>query len=73
MPDITFFRDPSDDRLLGVVMELAQEVYALRQRVRALEGAAPEVGTEGRDQFTSRILAPLTYEAESPDPAFEKP
>ena len=73
MPDITFFRDPNDDRLLGVVMELAQEVYALRQRVRALEGAGPETGTKERDQFVSRVLVPLTDEAESPDPPFENP
>ncbi len=73
MPDITFFKDPTDDRLLGVVMELTQEVYALRQRVRALEGAGHEVGTAERDAFVSRVLAPLTAEAESPDPPFEKP
>lgn len=73
MPDITFFKDPNDDRLLGVVMELAQEVYALRQRVRALEGAEAETGTEERDRFAARVLVPLSYEADSPDPAFEKP
>lgn len=73
MSDITFFKDPNDDRLLGVVMELAQEVYALRQRVRALEGAASETGTEGRDRFVSRLLVPLVYETESPDPAFQEP
>lgn len=27
MSDITFFKDPADDRLFGIVMELAQEVY----------------------------------------------
>ena len=72
MPDITFFEDPADDRLFGVVMELAQEVYALRQRIRALEGQ-PAEATESRDAFVARVLVPLTYEADSPDPAFEKP
>lgn len=72
MSDITFFRDPADDRLFGVVMELAQEVYVLRQKIRALEGE-PADTTEGRDAFVARILIPLTYEAESPDPLFEKP
>lgn len=72
MPDITFFRDPADDRLFGVVMELAQEVFALRQRVRALEGQ-PADTTESRDAFVARILVPLTYAADSPDPAFETP
>ncbi|HEY3062852.1 MAG TPA: hypothetical protein VGL99_28095 [Chloroflexota bacterium] len=37
MPDLTFFRDPAVDRLLGVVMELAAEVYVLRDRVHTLE------------------------------------
>ena len=72
MADLTFFKDPADDRLFGVVMELAQEVYALRQRVRALEGQPPET-TEARDAFVTRVLVPLTYETESPDPAFQKP
>lgn len=72
MADITFFDDPADDRLFGVVMELAQEVYALRQRMRALEGQPPDT-TESRDAFVARVLAPLTYEADSPDPAFETP
>ena len=72
MADLTFFKDPADDRLFGVVMELAQEVYALRQRVRALEGQPPET-TEARDAFVARVLVPLTYETESPDPAFQKP
>ena len=37
MPDLTFFRDPAVDRVLGVVMELAAEVYVLRDRVHTLE------------------------------------
>ena len=73
MADLTFFRDPAVDRVLGVVMELAEEVYALRARLGALEGAAPEAGTEARDAFVARVLVPLTYEAESPAPEFEAP
>ncbi len=72
MSDITFFKDPEDDRLLGVVMELAQEVYALRERVRSLEGGEPTT-TEERDGFVARVLVPLSYEADSPDPQFEQP
>lgn len=72
MSDLTFFKDPADDRLFGVVMELAQELYVLRQKVRALEGE-PADTTESRDAFVARVLVPLTYEAESPDPAFETP
>ena len=73
MPDITFFRDPTVDRVLGVVMELAEEVYALRERVRVLEGGSPEAGAAGRDVFVAKVLLPLTYEADSPDPTFEAP
>ena len=29
--------------------------------------------TAARDAFVRRILVPLTYETESPDPAFQKP
>lgn len=81
MPDLTFFKDPAMDRVFGVVMELAEEVYTLRQRVRALEGgAAPSASggaavssTADRDAFIARILLPLTYEIESPAPKFEAP
>ncbi len=37
MPDLTFFRDPTVDRMLGVVMELAAEVYVLRDRLHTVE------------------------------------
>ncbi len=37
MPDLTFFPDPNVDRLLGVVMELAAEVYVLRDRLHTIE------------------------------------
>ncbi len=71
MGDLTFFDDPAIDKVYGVVMQLAQELYALRQRVRALEGGQSD--TLSRDAFVDRILAPLTEEAESPDPAFQAP
>ena len=37
MPDLTFFPDPNVDRVLGVVMELAAEVYVLRDRLTTVE------------------------------------
>ena len=37
MPDLTFFPDPNVDRVLGVVMELAAEVYVLRDRLHTVE------------------------------------
>ncbi len=36
-PEQSFFSDPAVDRVLGVVMALATEVYVLRDRTRALE------------------------------------
>ena len=37
MPDLTFFPDPNVDRVLGVVMKLAAEVYMLRDRLSTVE------------------------------------
>lgn len=37
-PEQTFFADPALDRVMGVIMALATEVYVLRDRLRALEG-----------------------------------
>ena len=45
MPDLTFFPDPSVDRVLGVVMELAAEVYVLRDRLSTVEHLLERAGT----------------------------
>jgi hypothetical protein len=45
VPDLTFFRDPTVDRVLGVAMELAAEVYVLRDRLRTLERVLERQGT----------------------------
>jgi hypothetical protein len=37
VPDLSFFPDPNVDRVLGVVMELAAEVYILRDRLETVE------------------------------------
>ena len=39
LPEQTFFADPAVDRLMGMMMALAAEVYVLRSRVRTLERA----------------------------------
>lgn len=44
----TFFDDPAVDRLLGVVMALATEVYVLRDRQRALERLLDDKGAISR-------------------------
>jgi hypothetical protein len=91
VPDLTFFADKAVDRVLGVVMELAGEVYVLRLRLRTIEllldqkGFVTRADLDGfvaggddtatrlaaRDAFIERILAPMTYQADSPNPPFE--
>jgi len=44
VPDLTFFPDPNVDRVLGVVMELAAEVYVLRDRLHMLEALLARSG-----------------------------
>jgi hypothetical protein len=48
MPDLSFFPDPNVDRVLGVVMELAGEVYVLRERLRMVETLLDEKGYVSR-------------------------
>lgn len=42
---MTFFHDPAVDRVLGVVMELAGELYVARDRLRTLEILLQQRGT----------------------------
>jgi hypothetical protein len=48
VPDLTFFPDDDVDRVLGVVMELAGEVYVLRDRMRTIEQLLDEKGQLSR-------------------------
>jgi hypothetical protein len=48
VPDLTFFPDPYVDRVLGVVMELAAEVYVLRERVYTVERLLERAGAVTR-------------------------
>ena len=50
----TFFEDPAIDRVLGLTMALASEVYVLRDRLRALEAHLAETG----------VVAPEALDAE---------
>ncbi|MBT3786835.1 MAG: hypothetical protein HN725_10785 [Alphaproteobacteria bacterium] len=43
-PEQTFFDDPAVDRVLGVVMALATEVYVLRDRLRHVERSLEKNG-----------------------------
>jgi hypothetical protein len=48
VPDLTFFPDPNVDRVLGVVMELAAEVYVLRDRLHTIEHLLERAGVLDR-------------------------
>ena len=58
-PEQNFFKDPAIDRVLGLAMALAGEVWVLRDRVRALERLLAEKG----------VLAPGALDAPEADPA----
>jgi len=48
-PEQIFMDDPAVDRVLGVVMTLATEVYVLRDRLRAVERQLEDGGSLNRD------------------------
>ncbi len=58
MKEQLFFNDPTIDRLMGMVMALAAEVYILRDRTQALEELLEQSGT----------LAPNAVENLQPSP-----
>jgi hypothetical protein len=53
VPDLTFFPDPNVDRVLGVAMELAAEVYVLRDRLNTVERLLERTGTLHRADLES--------------------
>ncbi len=74
MREQIFFKDEAIDRLLGVVLQLAGEVYILKDRNQALEKILTEKGLTAADEiensdtkidanereaFTNRILEPI--------------
>ena len=71
MPDLTFFPDPNVDRVLGVVMELAAEVYALRERLHTVERLLERAGAvlekaKACTPDAPKLQEPLTVEGASP-------
>jgi len=53
IPEQTFFEDPAMDRLFGVVMALATEVYVLKDRLAALEQALDAAGAVSRTDLSA--------------------
>ena len=80
LPEQTFFADPALDRLMGVTMALAAEVYMLRSRVRTLERAAPQaaeaqlsaeqaaVERDDAAAFVAHLMQPLLGEQQARGP-----
>ena len=66
LPEQTFFSDPVLDRLMGITMALAAEVYILRSRLRTLERSQRRAGHDPAD--TSE-LSTAEAEAERQDAA----
>jgi hypothetical protein len=58
MPDLTFFPDPNVDRVLGVVLELAAEVYVLSDRLRTLEQALERAGALRLSDLDAYVPSP---------------
>ncbi len=50
-PEQTYFPDPSSDRIMGVVFNLAAEVQVLRDRVRVMEHLLEAKGAIARSEI----------------------
>jgi hypothetical protein len=50
-----FFQDPAMDRLMGVTMALATEVYVLRDRLRALEAHLAQQGSVNLQSLNQEV------------------
>ena len=61
-----FFKDPAMDRLMGVTMALATEVYVLRDRLRALETLLAQQGAADLQSLNQEVApeALATHQAD---------
>lgn len=50
-PEQTYFPDPSADRIMGVVFNLAAEVQVLRDRIRVMEHLLEAKGVLARSEI----------------------
>mgnify|MGYP000956247065 CR=1 FL=1 len=67
LPEQTFFGDPALDRVLGVAMTLAAEVWVLRDRVRAMEAVLTAGGTLKAGSLDTYAPAPAEAEVIAAD------
>ena len=56
-PEQTYFADPAVDRLMGVVMNLATEVFVLRERCAAQEAQLAGQGVLNTEQLSAEPTA----------------
>lgn len=69
-PEQTFFEDPAIDRLMGVVMALASEVWVLKDRVQAMEALLGEAGVLDREALAAEPGLDARAEAKAERDAF---
>ena len=62
-PEQVFFADPAIDRMMGVVMALAGEVYVLRDRVRCMEALLVRQGALAEGALD--VFSPTAEQAEA--------
>jgi len=78
-PEQTYFTDPVLDRVMGVTMALAAEVFVLRSRLRGLEAALVQAGisvppageatdTTDADAFVAHLFQPTLGAQQSRGP-----
>lgn len=67
LPEQTFFNDPAIDRVLGVAMTLAAEVWVLRDRVRAMEALLTTGGALRAGALDAYAPAPAEAETIAQD------
>lgn len=65
-----FFNDPAIDRLMGVTMALATEVYVLRDRLRALETQLTDKGAVDVQSLNQEVAPDVLAQHQSDRDAF---
>ena len=65
-----FFKDPAIDRLMGVTMALATEVYVLRDRLRALETQLMDKGAVDAQSLNQEVAPEVLTQHQADRDAF---
>jgi hypothetical protein len=65
-----FFKDPAIDRLMGVTMALATELYVLRDRLRALETQLMDKGAVDAQSLNQEVAPEVLAQHQADRDAF---